>query len=487
MDAEACYRAIASRDRRFAGRFVVAVTSTRIYCRPGCPAPLPKRSNSRFYACAAAAEVAGFRPCRRCRPDSAPGSPAWSGTSAAVGRALRLIETGALDASSIEELAARVGVGGRHLTRLFRERVGAPPAAVARTRRVHFARKLIDDSGLPMTEVALASGFASVRSFNHAVRGTFGRTPTELRRESSRRAKRDPGAALELRLPFRPPYDAASLLAFLGRRAVPGVEAVDGSRYRRTFALPDGRPAFLEVDLGGDDHARLRLSAVPGPRLLALVDRVTQMLDLDADPREIEAHLGRDPLLSPLVALRPGLRVPGALDPFELAVRAVLGQQVSVVAARTLAGRLVQRCGRPAPWGDAGLGFLFPGPAELSVADLSGLGLTGRRAEAIASLARAVGDGSVRLEPGPDWVERLAALPGFGRWTAGYVALRAFSDPDAFPEGDLVLRKAVSTDGRPVPERELARRSEAWRPFRAYAALHLWAASAAPNEEERPT
>lgn len=479
MDAEACYRAIASRDRRFAGLFVVAVTSTRIYCRPGCPAPLPRRVNSRFFACAAAAEGAGFRPCRRCRPDASPGSPAWDGTSASVGRALRLIDAGALDGAGVEDLAARVGLGGRHLSRLFRERVGATPALVARTRRVHFARRLIDDTALPMTEVALASGFASVRSFNHAVRQTFGRTPTELRRASSARERLAPGVALALRLPFRPPYEKASLLSFLAARAVPGVEAVEGSTYRRTFALPDGRPAWLSVDLSQEDRARLRLSAFPGSRLLWVTERVTRTFDLDADPRDVDARLSSDPLLSPLVARRPGLRVPGAFDPFEVAVRAVLGQQVSVAAARTLARRIAERHGSPAPWGDRGLSLVFPGAAALAGADLSGLGLTSRRAEAIRALSRAVAEGSLRLEAAPGLVERLASLPGLGRWTAEYVALRAVSDPDAFPSGDLVLRRAVSADRRPVPERELTRRAEAWRPFRAYAALHLWAAAAA--------
>lgn len=494
MDDETLYRAVASRDRRFEGRFFLAVRTTGVYCRPGCPAPLPKRRNVLFVRSAAAAEEAGFRPCRRCRPDASPGTPAWSGTSATVARALRLIGDGALEAGDVESLAVRVGVGGRHLRRLFAEQLGASPAAVARTRRLHFARRLLDETGLPITQVAFASGFDSVRTFNHAMLRTFRRSPSELRKTDAADAEAPAtapprGTPLTLRLPFRPPLDWESLLGWLTARAIPGVESVANGAYRRTVEVAGGA-GVLTLRRGGERHVELTLEPRllryderrPGapvcrppdpdltPSLLPVVARVQRLLDLEADPREVDGHLSRDPRLAPLVARRPGLRIPGAWSPFELLVRAVLGQQVSVRAATTFASRLVAAFGRPLADEES---RLFPGPAELASADLASIGLTRARAATLTALATRVADGSLSLEPAESLAaltERLEAVPGIGPWTAQYVALRAFGEPDAFPAGDLALRKAANLPTTAALEEA----SQPWRPFRAYAALHLW-------------
>src|SRR5512140_572917 len=491
MDLEkaACVKAILSRDGRFAGRFFVGVVTTRVYCRPGCPAPLPKPRNMRFYAYAAAAEDAGFRPCRRCRPETAPGSPVWNGTSATVSRALKRIFDGD-GHESVEALAARLGLGSRHLRRLFAEHVGASPASLQRTHRVHFARRLLDETSLPAADVAFASGFESVRRFNDAIRATFHRTPTGLRKSSG--AKSRPaaegtgtdGRPLTLRLPLRLPFDATSLYSFLEERALPGVEAVRGHAYSRTIESR-GRAGVLTVSYAsGQDFLRLSTSLAPGPDLLDFVRRAGRVFDVDADPRAIADVLGRDSLLAPLVAARPGLRVPGAWDPFELSVRAILGQQVSVRGARTLAGRLVAAFGRPLPGGGAdGLTHLFPPPAALAAADLSGIGIPAARATAIRTLAAAVSTGRIELTAArglEDFEARLCALPGIGPWTAQYVALRAFGEPDAFPAGDLGLRRALETARVPAGAAALRERAAAWSPFRAYATLHLWS-SLAPD------
>ncbi len=483
MDLEkaACVKAILSRDGRFAGRFFVGVVTTRVYCRPGCPAPLPKARNMRFYAYAAAAEDAGFRPCRRCRPETAPGSPVWNGTSATVSRALKRIFDGD-GHESVEALAARLGLGSRHLRRLFAEHVGASPASLQRTHRVHFARRLLDETSLPAADVAFASGFESVRRFNDAIRATFHRPPRELRR-ASRGKERAPATGmpekrLTLKLPVRPPFDATGLFSFLRDRALPGVEAVRGHAYSRTVES-DGRTGIMTISHDvGQDFLRLSLSVSPGRDLLDLVRRAGRIFDVDADPLAIGAVLSRDPLLAPLVAARPGLRVPGAWDPFELSVRAILGQQVSVRGARTLAGRLVAAFGRPLPGGGAdGLTHLFPGPAALAAADLSGIGIPAARAAAIRTLAAAVSTGRIELTAArglEDFEARLCALPGIGPWTAQYVALRAFGEPDAFPAGDLGLRRALEAARVPTGAAALRERAESWSPFRAYATLHLW-------------
>jgi AraC family transcriptional regulator of adaptative response / DNA-3-methyladenine glycosylase II len=485
-DRQACYDAMRTRDRRFDGRFFVAVRTTGIYCRPICPAPTPKLRNVVFYACAAAAEQAGFRPCRRCRPDTAPGTPAWLGTSAVVSRALRLIRAGALDGGDVGALAARVGVGPRQLRRLFDQHLGASPAAVARAQRAHFARALIDQTALPMTQVAFAAGYQSVRQFNHAVRAIFQASPRSLRRPGQRAAPNAvrpapagaPDGSLCIRLAYRPPLDWPLLLQFLAARAVPGVEVVDARSYRRTLRIAD-RPALVHVEaLDREPCLLLRVGAADGAALLPVVEAARRAFDLAADPDRIAAHLGADPLLRGLVARRPGLRVPGAWDPFEVAVRGILGQQVSVRGATTLAGRLAAAYGERVDLG-AGLTHLFPRPAALADADVAAIGIPRARAETIRALARAVADGALALDAGrglADAVRRLTALPGVGAWTAQYIAMRALGEPDAFPAGDLGVRKALGNGAGPLSERAALQAAEPWRPWRAYAVIHLWLA-----------
>jgi AraC family transcriptional regulator of adaptative response / DNA-3-methyladenine glycosylase II len=461
------YRAVASRDRRFEGRFVVAVRTTGVYCRPGCPAPIPQRRNVRFFTCAAAAEEAGFRACLRCRPDASPGSPAWLGTSATVARGLGLIAAGVLDEAGVDGLAARLGVGSRHLRRLFARELGASPLTVARTRRAHFARKLLEETELPVTQVALCAGYSSVRRFNAEVRQVFRSAPRLLRRSRAAQSARP----LTLRLPYKPPFEWPQLMEWFGAREIAGVEHVSGGVYRRTVEL-DGTAGFLEVaPIAGEPALRLTVHAPVGRELLGLVERVQRLFDLRADPLAVAARLERSPRLKPLLAARPGLRVPGAFDPFETAVRAILGQQVSVARASELCGRLVERFGRRVALGD-GLTHVFPSPAVVAKADIRALGMPNARAEAIRGLASALAGGTLDLSRAN--AESLLELPGIGPWTASYIAMRAFGDPDAFPAGDLGLRKAWAR-GRTLPtERALEAAAEAFRPFRAYAALHLW-------------
>jgi AraC family transcriptional regulator, regulatory protein of adaptative response / DNA-3-methyladenine glycosylase II len=477
LDPERCYRAVLAHDRRFDGRFFTGVVTTGIYCRPICPVSPPKFENVRYYPCAAAAEEAGFRPCRRCRPETAPGTPAWVGTSATVARALRLITDGALDAADVERLGARLGVGGRHLRRLFATYVGASPRAIARTRRVHFARRLIDESTLPMTEVSLSAGFRSVRQFNHAIRACFGRTPTTLRRAArAKPAAPADGGTLLLRLPYRPPLAWAALARYLAARATPGVEAVDATSYRRTVEL-DGVAGRIEVRFVPDQaHLLLRLDLPSTKSAMPAVDRVRRLFDLDADPLEIASHLRRDRRLVRGLRRLPGLRIPGAWDGFELAVRAILGQQVTVAGATTLAGRLARVFGTPLPGAEAP-SLLFPRPEVLATADVARIGIPRARADAIRALAAAVAGGALRLDPAADpeaTVARLTAIPGIGAWTAAYIALRALGEPDAFPAGDLGLRRALGNGRGPLAPGELARAAEAWRPWRGYAAMSLW-------------
>lgn len=496
LDPDICFAAHRSRDPRFDGRFFVAVTSTRIYCRTICPARSARRENLRYYACAAAAEEAGFRPCRRCRPETAPGTPAWAGGSATVQRALRLIDEGVLDAHDVEGLAARVGLGARHLRRLFDQHVGASPLRVARTRRVHFARRLVDETNLPMTEIALAAGFGSLRQFNDTMRATFGRAPSALRRTPGARASAGQAGPLTLRLPYRAPLDWPGLLAYFAGRALPGVEAVSDGAYRRTLRTPSGAVGWLEVRAAGDGrHLSLALHGRLSNACLPIVERVRGLFDLDADPASIAAHLSRDPLLAPRVQRRPGLRVPGTWDGFELALRAVLGQQISVAAARTLAGRLVQLCGEPLPetlramLAPHGLTHLAPSAQAVAAADLGGLGLTGARQTTLRGLARAVATGALALSAAADRTTTLAALravPGIGPWTAAYIALRALRDPDAWPAEDLGLRRACAIGGVLPSSTALRQRAEAWRPWRGYAALALWLDDPVPPAHTPP-
>ena len=470
------YEALVSRDRRFDGRFFVGVVTTGIYCRPVCPAPPAKRENVRFFSCAAAAETAGFRPCRRCRPETAPGTPAWEGTSVTVSRGLRLISEGALDAGGVDDLADRLGIGARHLRRLFDRHVGASPVKIAQSRRVHFARSLIDQTNLPMREIAIASGFSSVKRFNTVMRATFERTPTEMRR--GRAPDEAVNGGLELRLAYRPPYDWDAMFAYLSARAIPRVESVHEGTYRRTVLLDD-RPTILTVTPDADRaQVVLRVSSPVRRELIDVAERVRRLFDLGADPMQIAAHLGRDERLASSVTARPGLRVPGTWDPFELAVRAVLGQQVSVKGATTLAGRLVEELGEPiegAP--PEGPDRLFPTPEALAGADVAKIGMPEKRGAAIRELARRVAEGELPLSWGECAVEtqrRLVDIPGIGEWTAQYVTMRGLGQPDIFLPGDLGVRKAMTENGKPASAKVAAARAEAWRPWRSYAVLHLW-------------
>ena len=490
MDRTACYRAISTRDARFDGRLFVGVKTTGIYCRPICPARTPKFENISFYPCAAAAQEAGFRPCLRCRPETSPDLAFWRGTTNTVSRALALIEAGGLDEADVEGLANRLGVGARQLRRLFHKHVGASPIAVAQTRRVLLAKQLIHETSLPMAEVALAAGFNSVRRFNETFLDLFGRSPATLRRGRDKTRSRDnihrEAGALSVRLAYRPPYDWEAMLAFLGARAIPGIETVSGNTYRRTISIGNNSGV---IRVAPADKNRVDVS-IRFPDMAALpqiIARVRRVFDLAADPDTIGAHLSFDPKLAPLVSARPGLRVPGAWDGFELAVRAIFGQQITVPAATRLLGKLVEAHGMRLPAGmkeNEGLSHLFPSPARLATADLANLGMPGARAIAVSSLARNISADPAIFSRGASLEEaitQLRALPGIGEWTAQYIAMRELREPDAFPAADIgLLRAMVSADGRRPSPAELLSRAERWRPWRAYAALHLWAADIAP-------
>lgn len=481
-------RARRSRDPRFDGRFYLGVVSTGIYCRPICPAaPAAHGRHVRYFATAAAAHEAGFRPCLRCRPETAPGTAAWLGTSAVVRRALRLIQDGALDGASVSQFAARLGLGARQLDRLFAQHVGASPLALAQTRRLHFAKHLIDGSDLPMTQIALAAGYGSLRRFNGALREAYGRPPRALRQQRPQEASPAAAGEVTLTLAYRPPYDWARLGAFLRLRAITGIESFDESGYARVIRAGDGYALIHVRPLPHRDALALRVRAAPAASLFQIAAAARRVFDLGADPGQIARDLGVDRQLRALVRQRPGLRIPGAWDPFECAVRAVLGQQVSVPAGRTLASRLAQRLGECVQTGEEGLSRLFPTPQALADGDINGLGITTARLAALRALARAVVEGRIDFDAGADTLAgQLTALTGFGAWTAQYVALRALGEPDALPEGDLVLRRMAAGAERPLTARELRQRAESWRPWRGYATLHLWcAASEAPTRPMR--
>ena len=477
LDYKVYEQARLSRDARFDGRFFVAVTTTGIYCRTICPALLPKARNVRFYPSSAAATEAGYRPCLRCRPESAPGTPVWLGTPATVIRALRMIDGGALDEGSVEQIADRLGVTARHLHRLFIRHLGAAPVAVAQARRLQIAKKLIDETNLPMTEVAFASGFGSIRRFNAAFQKVYARPPGELRRDTGRKNGKTGSGPFELRLSFRPPYDWDSLISYLSARATPGVELAEKSSYRRTIRLGKRQGVIEVVPSAAENNLQLRVWFPDPKALYSIAGRIRRLFDLDAVPDEVGGRLSGDALLAPLVESRPGLRVPGCWDGFELAVRAILGQQVTVKGATTLAGRLVEKYGdRFEGFEEKGLRAFFPTARRLARANLSSIGLPKARARTIRALARAVADGKLSVDASSDrddCTQRLLQIPGIGPWTAEYVAMRALGDPDAFPAGDLGLLRAASNGNKPNPAR-LAERAAEWRPWRAYAAMHLW-------------
>ncbi len=491
LDPAICYEALKSRDRRFEGRFVVAVGTTGIYCRPGCPAKMPHREHVRFYATPVAAEEAGFRPCLRCRPETAPRSAAWQGTQATVTRALRLLDHEPEAATDLARLAERLGIGPRHLRRLFVTHVGASPRAVVQSRRAHFARRLVEETDLPLETIALTAGYGSARRFRAAFGNAFGRAPAQLRgRRGGTRATAAPHEGerpIELTLPYVPPYDWPAVLAYRAARLIPGVETVERDAYRRTI---DGgvlevapAPGAARARINDRPSLVLRLWLSDPGGLDRLVARARRMLDLEADPNAIAEHLAHDRALAARVRRVPGMRIPGAWDPFELAVRAVLGQQVSVAAATTIAGRLVMAFGtaRDSAANVGALTHAFPDAtrlAEAGEARIGALGLTRARAATLAGLARAVADGTLVLDGARGLeasIEAMTALPGIGPWTAHYVALRGLLEPDAFPAGDLGLRKALAAKGAaPIAEAALLARAERWRPWRGYAAIHLW-------------
>jgi AraC family transcriptional regulator of adaptative response / DNA-3-methyladenine glycosylase II len=473
LDQERCYRAVAGRDARFDGWFFTAVHTTGIYCRPSCPARTPLPHNVSFFSTSAAAQGAGFRACRRCRPDAVPGSPEWDIRADVVARAMRLIADGEVERTGVPGLAAHLGYSERQLHRLLVGELGVGPLALARAQRAQTARLLIETTDLSMADVAFAAGFASIRQFNDTIREVFATTPSALRSGRRETTQGAPGW-LTLRLAARAPYDAAEVLLFLGAHAVPGLEEWDGTTFSRVLDLPHG-PAVVALSPAGDGGpaatARLRLAELRD--LGAAVTRCRRMLDLDADPAAVDDVLGADPALAPLVAVAPGRRVPASPDADELAFRAVLGQQVSVAGARTLTARVLTAAGTPLAEPVGTLTHAFPRAAALADADLSAVGLTGSRRRTVHGLAAALADGSIALDPGADREEAgraLLAVPGIGPWTAALVALRGLADPDVWLPGDLALRRSLvalgSTDADAVTR---------WRPWRSYAVLHLWA------------
>jgi AraC family transcriptional regulator, regulatory protein of adaptative response / DNA-3-methyladenine glycosylase II len=484
-DVEQCHRAVRSRDRRFDGWFYVAVTSTRIYCRPSCPAitpRAPKPENLRFYSTAAAAQQAGFRACRRCLPDAAPGSPEWDGRVDVAARAMRLIDDGVVDREGVAGLAARLGYTARHLGRVLAVELGARPIDLARARRAHTARVLLETTSVPITDVSFAAGFGSVRQFNDTIRTVFGMTPSDLRRRVHRLANGDFAARLPLqddrvfpitlRLSYREPYDWDGVLAHLTASLVPGLEEVSGRVYRRSLRLPHGSGIVEMEPMPGYIRASLRLDDLRD--LSSAVGRVRRLTHADADPTGLVEALGRDPVIGDLVSRRPGLRVPGSVDPFETAVRAIISQRVPIQRARTIVSRLVQIYGTPLPERIGSLTHTFPAPTNLTSVDAKLVSVFQTRS--VAALACAVDAGEISLDPGADRDEttnRLLKLPGIDDCITQYVALRGLGDPDAFPATDAGIRRAMvmlGVDNRPdVVER--------WRPLRSYAAQHLWTAA----------
>ena len=483
-DTEFCYRAVKSRDRRFDGVFYTAVRTTGIYCRPSCPAITPQQKNVVFYRTAAAAQGGGFRACKRCLPDATPGSPDWDVSADVAGRAMRLISDGVVERDGVEGLAARVGYTSRHLNRLLVDQLGASPLALARAKRAQTARILIETTRMQYADVAFAAGFSSIRQFNDTVKAVYAASPSELR--SKRGMVNSAPDQVELRLAVRAPFSARELLAFLAVRAVPGVEAVEGSTYRRTLRLPHGHGVVAllleDAELDGRTgvvRCALRVSDLRD--VASAVERCRRLLDLDADPIAVDDQLGLEPLLAPLVTARPGLRVPGHVDGHELAVRAVLGQQVSVAGARTLAARLTQKYGEQVEGGD-GLTHLFPSAEVLAEVDPTEIAMPRSRGRALNALCAAVASGDVALDHSADRSDvrtAMLAVPGIGPWTADYIAMRALGDPDIFLPTDVGVRHAL--ERKRIDPRKAEEMSQAWRPWRSYAQMHLWT-SLTPTE-----
>jgi AraC family transcriptional regulator of adaptative response / DNA-3-methyladenine glycosylase II len=486
LDAENCYRVVQSKDARFDGWFVTAVTSTGIYCRPSCPAVTPKRVNVVFHPSAAAAHRAGFRACKRCRPDAAPGSPHWNTRADLVGRAMRLIADGVVDREGVSGLAARLGYSERQIHRQLMAEVGAGAQALARAQRAQTARVLLETSELPVSQVAFAAGFASLRQYNDTVRAIFATTPTGLRAAASSRQPAVAAGTLTVRLPYRTPLDLTSLLAFLQARTVPGIEECDGPSYRRTLRLPFGWGIVsLQAGMGrGPAHVSCTLQLEDLRDVSAAVQRCRRLLDLDADPAAVDDHLRSDPWFAPLVTRSPGHRSPGTVDVEELAIRAVLGQQASLATTRTWAARLVTALGSPLPAPSGSLSRLFPTIEALAAADPSLLPVPNPQRRALHTLAEAATDGRLPLHTGGDWDHTsaaLLALPGIDTWTASYVRMRALGDPDVFLAGDTGRRHPPAQSHQSTRIGEAGQRAQRWSPWRSYATHHLWAAVAPPT------
>ncbi|UJV39608.1 AlkA N-terminal domain-containing protein [Streptomyces sp. AMCC400023] len=485
-DTERCVRAVRSKDARFDGWFFTAVVTTRIYCRPSCPVVPPKAENMTFYPSAAACQQAGFRACKRCRPDTSPGSPEWDQRADLVARAMRLMGDGVVDREGVPGLARRLGYSARQVERQLLAELGAGPLALARAQRAQTARLLIETTALPMAEIAFAAGFGSIRTFNDTVREVFALSPSELRERATRSARQrsdSPGASgvLSLRLPFRAPLNPDNLFGHLAATAVPGVEEWRDGAYRRTLRLPYGHGIVALTP--EPDHIACRLTLGDLRDLPVAISRCRRMLDLDADPVAVDEQLRTDALLAPLVDKAPGRRVPRTVDEAEFAVRAVLGQQVSTAAARTHAARLVLAHGEPVDDPEGGLTHLFPSPEALAAVDSETLAMPRTRRTTFTTLVGQLAAGTLHLGVDSDWAEtraRLLALPGFGPWTVDVIAMRALGDPDAFLAGDLGIRRAAAELGLPSTPAALTARAEAWRPWRAYAVQYLWATDSHP-------
>jgi AraC family transcriptional regulator, regulatory protein of adaptative response / DNA-3-methyladenine glycosylase II len=478
LDWKVCSRARLSRDPRFDGKFFIGVRSTKIYCRSICPVPTVKEKNVLYFPTAASAAEAGFRPCLRCRPECSPDTPAWFGTSTTVSRALRLISETGLEAGGMDGLAIRLGVSSRHLRRLFMRHLGAPPSAVAHTRRLHFAKKLIDETSLSMTNVALASGFGCVRRFNATIRKTYKRTPTQIRRLVRQRSI-PTGNQYFFRLRYRPPYCWKGMMSFLAAHAIPGVEAVNHESYRRSISV-NGCHGYFDTSLDAANNALSVRVQISSPQsLYQIVERIRRMFDLNADWSAIAQSLGSDSDLKARIRARPGLRVPGCWDGFELTTRAILGQEITAKHATVLAARIAKSFGEPISAPD-GLTHLFPDAKILAHSRLTSVGVNKKKSETIRLLARAVCDGKIRFDRIVDsdaFLSQVRAIPGATARTAQYVAMRALGEPDVFPTGDKPLLSALGLN----TSYDLEKRAEAWRPWRSYAAMYLWADNAAPK------
>ena len=488
QDDTALYSALASRDPRFDGVFYVGVTSTGIYCRPVCTAKTPKAANCRFFDSAEAAEKANFRPCLRCRPELAPGNAPVDDARRIASLIAYRIEEGMLDdGAGVEQIAAQFGWSSRQIRRMLQKELGVSPIELLLTRRLLLAKQLLTETALPISEVAFASGFASLRRFNDAFSGRYGMPPTRFRKAADGATVVESGDTLTLQLMYRPPFDWEGLLAFLAARAIDGVESVSGGAYLRTVRLGDRRGWVRVRNVPARRTLLVELPRSLTPALPALLGRLRHLFDLSARPDVIAAHLAQDPLLAPAVARNPGLRVPGAFDGFELVVRAILGQQITVRAATTLAGRLAQAFGEPIATPYEELSRLGPAPerlAEASVDELGALGIIRTRARSITAVAHEVAAGRLRLEPGvePDEaLARLEALPGIGPWTAQYIGMRALRWPDAFPSQDIALRNRLGG----VTARQAESLSRPWRPWRSYALLHLWQSATSGRATEK--